>query len=42
MMNEQLQSVLGALVNRRKDELGVEYDRGLLEDLNILGEPLQG
>ncbi|MBZ0113786.1 MAG: SurA N-terminal domain-containing protein [Thermoanaerobaculia bacterium] len=42
MVNEQLQSVLGALVNRRKDELGVEYDRGLLEDLNILGEPQQG
>jgi hypothetical protein len=42
MVQEQLATTLTALVNQRKEELGVEYDRGLLESWEILDEPQQG
>ena len=42
MVREQLQTTLSALVNQRKEELGVEYDRGFLEDLELLDQPQQG
>ena len=42
MISEQFQATVTALINQRREELGVEYDRGLLESWEILDEPQQG
>ncbi len=42
MVREQLQATLTSLINQRKDQLGVEYDRGLLESWDLLDSDQQG